>query len=136
MRLTAEEDPETIKRYGHIRPARGWRTRSCSTTCPGTVRTCTLERGHRGPHVAHGSFKKVLAVWNSGTGAEVSNAMVTRASEARARSGLRSRMSPGILETLWRFVVRTLSSAEEIALVILFLAFVWFGIGWILLILG
>ena len=68
MRLTREEHPEAIKRYGHIKRARGWRVRPCAAKCPGTTRTCTRGEGHRGPHVAHGAFRKVVAVWDSDAG--------------------------------------------------------------------
>lgn len=136
MRLTVEDNPETIKRYGHIKPARGRRTESCSTRCPGTARHCTLAKGHRGPHVAHGLFNKVVAVWDAGTGAQAAERTVTRTSQSRARSDLRTMRPVGVLEALWRLVVHTISSAEEIALLIFFLAFVWFAIDWLRLILG
>lgn len=66
MRLTVEENPETIKRYGHLRPASRWGSVRCGVRCPGTSRSCTLEKGHRGPHAAHGMFKRVVAVWDAG----------------------------------------------------------------------
>jgi hypothetical protein len=141
MRLTVEEHREAIKRYSHVRPARGSKSRLCSTLCPGTRRTCTLGKGHRGPHVAHGLFKKVVAVWESDTGAGVSKEPVGNAAHAKSRSGvgtrkpigLRTGRPVGILEALRERVVGTVGSVEEIAFLIFFLAFVGFAIHWFLL---
>ena len=135
MRLTIEERPETIKRYSHITPARGWRIRPCSAKCPGAPRSCTLERGHRGPHVAHGRFKRVVAVWDSGAGPERSGVM-GRTSTGKSPIGLRTNSSVGVLERVWRVVVRSLAAPEDLALFLLFLAFVWFAFEWLLLIIG
>lgn len=64
MRLTVEEHPEAIKRFRHVNPAR--LAGSCSVRCPGTRRSCTLEKGQRGPHVAHrGLLARVVAVWDA-----------------------------------------------------------------------
>lgn len=136
MRLTVEDNPETIKRYGHIKPARGRRTGSCSTRCPGTARHCTLAKAHRGPHVAHGWFNRVVAVWDAGTGAQAVERTVTGTSRSRARSDVRPMRPVGVREALWRLVVRSISSAEEIALLIFFLVLVWFAIDWLRLIMG
>lgn len=64
MKLTVEQHPESIGRYGHVRPARGGKV--CRQLCPGTTRTCSQPRGHHGPHVAHGLFRMVVAVWDLG----------------------------------------------------------------------
>ena len=63
MRFTKKEDPEQVKQYGHIKPAPVFGPLRCFARCPGTHQSCTLSKGHSGPHVAHG-FKKVLAVWD------------------------------------------------------------------------
>ena len=136
MRLTFAEDRETIRRYSHIKPARGWKTKACSKTCRGTAHTCTLAKDHRGPHVAHGLFKKVVAVWYSGTEAQAPGEAVSRASGARARSGRRNRRQVGTLEALRGHFVSTISSLDELVFLIFFLAFVGFAIHWFLLILG
>ena len=133
MKLTIEEDPETIKRYAHIRPARGLGVRPCRHACPGSTRTCTLERGHRGAHVAHGRLRRVVAVWDGGK-APPSTASVPRAAESRARNRPRAGKPGGALQSLWKMAVRAAGSFEEIALLIFFLAFVWFAIDWMLLI--
>jgi hypothetical protein len=144
MRLTVENDRETIKRYGHIKPA-GVLTQKCSRTCPGTARSCTREKGHRGPHVAHGSFKRILAVWESGSAA------TGRAGES-AESGLQLR-NPGRLRhrknpemETWRplqwlkavgeRLMSMVSSPEDLIFLVFFLAFVGFAIHWLILIAG
>lgn len=62
LRLTRMEDPEEIKKYSYIKPA-PFSVPHCYAPCLGTKMTCSLEPGHEGPHVAHGFFKKVYAVW-------------------------------------------------------------------------
>jgi hypothetical protein len=143
MRLTVEEHREAIKRYGHIRPARGLRASWCATRCPGTTRTCTRDRGHSGPHVAHGFLRRVLAVWDAGAavgprreaGRPVSGARARGGGLTRRPVGLRTRSPPGILETFRRIVVRAAASADEIFFIILFIIFVKLAID-VLLSLG
>ncbi len=136
MRLTVEEDRETIKRYRHIRPARGLGVQHCGARCPGTVRTCTLREGHRGPHVAHGTLGKVVAVWD--TGMEVRRAggpgRVTTGS--RVRDTVEASKPTGGLQHLWARLVRLNLSVEELALLVLFLALVGFVIHWMSMIVG
>jgi hypothetical protein len=61
--LTREADRVAIREYEHIRPAPTWGPVRCFARFPGAARTCTLAKGHDGPHVAHTFFKKVVAVW-------------------------------------------------------------------------
>lgn len=132
VRLTVEEHREAIKRYGHIGPARAWGVTSCAAKCPGTTRTCTRERGHGGPHVAHGLVRRVLAVWDTGAGAQRSSGAVRPESGARGRYsrvtrkpvGLRTKSPVGVLEALRRLGARAISSADEIVFIILFIVFV------------
>ena len=70
MRLTRAENPEQIEQYGDIKPAPIFGPLRCFARCPGTHRTCTLAKGHSGPHVAHTFFKKVAAVWDELAGRE------------------------------------------------------------------
>ena len=49
MRLIREENPKEIEKYSHIQPAPIWGPVRCFAPCPGTRRTCTLEKGHAGP---------------------------------------------------------------------------------------
>jgi hypothetical protein len=72
MKLTIKDNPEAIKRYGHIKPAPLWGSVRCAAKYPGSVRACTLERGHTGVHVAHGRFRRVVAVWDEGISATTS----------------------------------------------------------------
>jgi hypothetical protein len=144
MRLTVEEHREALKRYRHIKPAPGGKGAACSVRCPGTARTCTRRKGHGGPHVAHGFLRKVVAAWDSDPAAQATRSPVRREQEARARNGLRTgrpaglrtRPPTGLLEALRKRLVRLISSVEELALLVLFLAFVGFAVHWFLLLLG
>ena len=136
MKLTVEENRETIKRYGHIKPAPIWGSVRCSARCLGPPRTCTLEEGHRGPHVAHGWFKKVLAVWDSGIKARRSEEKAKRAVGAVARSGSRNVGLVAALKAFWRRVIRRAPPMEEALLLILALSMAGFAIDWALRILG
>jgi len=62
MRFTRKEDPEQVEQFGHIKPAPIFGPLRCFARCLGTPLTCTLSKGHSGPHVAHTFFKKVAAV--------------------------------------------------------------------------
>jgi hypothetical protein len=144
MRLTIEEHPEAIKRYGHIRPAPRWRARSCGSRLSGANHTCTRAEHHRGPHVAHARFGKVVAAWDSaavarapGEAAHAGSAHRERRDRpARRPVGLPTRTPAGLLERLGRRIVRVVTSVEELALLILFIAFVWFAIDWMRMIMG
>lgn len=133
MKLTVENDRESLRRYAHIAPARG---RKCGEPFPGKPRSCTLAPGHSGPHVAHGSFRRVLAAWDSGGVAQSSPEARRNRAEARTQGGLPTRRSAGILLRLGRGALRILSSPEELFLLILFVAFTGFAIDWTLRILG
>ncbi len=138
MRLTARDNPETIKRYAHVRPARIWEGRKCGVKCPGIVRTCTRKRGHRGPHVAHGFLGKVEAAWDSGPAASPARAGGVGSLTAgdRARHRLRKRKPLGMLETLAVRVRSVVSSPEDVAFIALFIIMVWFAVDTALRILG
>lgn len=144
MRLTVEENRQAIKRYGHIKPARGKGAALCAAKCPGTTRRCTLSRDHRGPHVAHGWFKRVVAVWDSGakdrstTGLERATSGTAARRDARSKRpiGLRVGRPAGVLEPLKRRLLDIVSSVEQLVFVILFIAFVGFAIHWIVLMAG
>ncbi len=135
MRLTVEEHREAIKRYAHVKPARGRGRRRCAARLPGTARTCTCEKAHRGPHVAHGPLGRVVAVWDWGS-APRPTAVTKRALTAPTRRGggtrrpigLPTRSPVGVLKTLRSLAVRLMSSADEIVFIILFLVLVKFAI--------
>lgn len=136
MRLTLEEDREAIKRYAHIRPAPVWTRTLCGARCPGTTRNCTLKPGHRGPHVAHGAFRRVLAVWNVrselGTVAKRPKKDVAKRAHREVWTG----SVVGILGATLKRVFQAFSSVEEAAMLILLLGFLWFAADWFLRILG
>lgn len=141
MLLTIEEHPEAIRRYAHVARAGGWGSSVCGSGLEGTARTCTRPRGHSGPHVAHGSWRKVLAVWDGaggGAAPRVSPRSGRPAPSGRAPRrpvGLPSRPR-GLVQLLRDALTRALSSAEEIAFLVFFLAFVGFALHWLWLILG
>jgi hypothetical protein len=137
MRLTVEENREAIKRYGHIKPARGWGKRPCATKLRGTRRSCTLAKGHTGAHVAHGAFSRVVAVWDESP--------VTRSTEVRAKGSASalSRQDLGkdglvqaVKDLAGRVVRHPEHFLEEAAFLVFFLAMVVFVIDWALRILG
>lgn len=133
MRLTAERDPETIKRYAHIKPARKWGSTPCSARCPGTSRSCTLAAGHRGPHVAHAAFGKVVAVWDGDTDVRTSVGRLRSSLEARAETGLRKEKPTTSLAALLRQMLPTSFSVEEAAFIALFLVIVGLAFYWLFL---
>lgn len=136
MKITVEESPEAIKRYSHIRPSPKGSMR-CSALCPGTRRTCTLERGHRGLHVAHGRFKKVVAVWEGPGRALEPRTRAKRATRASPRRDLRDVGLVATVRAFWsRLVRRPQFSMEEVLLLVFALAMAGFVIDWALRILG
>lgn len=136
MKLTVEENRETIKRYAHIRPAPPWASARCSVRCPGSSRVCTLEQGHRGHHVAHGMFQRVVAVWASGARARKAIERADRAGGSTQRRGPRDEGLTAALEALRGHIVRATPSIEGVVLLILGLSMVGFALDWALRILG
>ena len=146
MKLTIEENRETIKRYGHIKPAPMWGSVRCSAKCPGAARNCTLEEGHRGPHVAHGMFKKVVAVWDAGINPQKpeSRAIKARTPETKAikekgATAPKRFREKGLLATLkglGRSALERAPTMEEALFIVLGLGMVWFAIETSLRILG
>ncbi len=136
MKLTIEENREAIKRYRHIKPASHPGSIPCSASCPGTSRTCTLKRGHAGPHIAHGMFKRVVAVWDRGYKVAAQN--VTTVRHLRPDPPLRKNTG-GFFTTL-RDLRKSIARREhyiEAALFLVFgLAMVGFAIDWALRIMG
>lgn len=127
VRLTVEEHSDATKRYRHIKEARGGKTRRCDAPCPDTPRACTRERGHHGPHVAHGRLKRILAVWDSGAIEERPAQIQRRTPSVRAHH-LAGPPSAGLPTILFKRVIRLLSSWDEIAFIVLFVIMVKFAI--------
>jgi len=140
LRLTVEENRETIKRYAHVKPVPFWGTRRCSAQCPGSSRTCTLEKGHRGPHIAHGLFRRVLAVWELRDDPRVSRAIASRMKKKPARPAPRPVLPDGgpvaLLKAFWDRIRVYIPPIEEILLIALGLMMFWFAIDTALRILG
>ena len=130
MKITIDAHPEGVRRYQHLRPA-GRREDRCGASCIDTRWFCTLARGHRGPHVAHSRLRRVQAVWD---GPPASREVAPRPSKPKAPTGLPVRTPRSALDLLKDVSWRLLSSAEEIALIVFFLAFVWFALDWLRLI--
>lgn len=133
MKLTIESDRETLKRYGHIKPARGWGVHRCSARCPGSSRRCSLERGHRGPHVAHGMFGKVVAVWDPDTAVHPSVDRLRTTLKSTSGSALRHGTEVGPLQALRRRLASLTDSLGEIGLAVVFLAMVGGFLYWLIL---
>lgn len=131
-------------RYAHIRPAPFWRKR-CGRAAPGSSRTCTRAPGHRGPHVAHSLLRRVVAVWEAqdsranppaGRKRRGGKPVGLPSKGSRRPVGLRSKGSTsltGRMGVLAKFVDE---HVEEIALAVFFVAFVWFAIDWLMIILS
>ena len=139
MRLIASEHGESIRRFAHLRRARSIGARSCAVRLAGTRHSCTREEFHRGPHVAHGAFRKVVAVWDTGGGPATKIGSV-RESKARQRPtrrpvGLRTSPTGGAVSRGARRILRMIMDIEELALLLMFVAFVYFGVGWLKIIL-
>jgi hypothetical protein len=82
--------------------------------------------------VAHGLLRKVHAVWDGGTQLRASTAALHRSLETRG-TRLQDQGDPSTLfAALWARTVRALSNVEEVVFIILFIAFVFFGIDWFL----
>lgn len=136
MKLTVEENPETIKRYGHLRPAPRWGVDRCSALCPGTSRTCTLEAGHRGHHVAHGLFRRVVAVWDSGGQAQKAHRRAKRTGAAVRRISNPGGGLAAAIRAFWGRLRRRPPSLEGAFLFVLAVSMVVFALDWALRILG
>lgn len=134
MRLTVETDPESIKRYRHVKRVRGLGARACGAKLPGTARACTLARQHRGPHVAHGRLSRVVAVWD--VEAEAVARPRARPTAGSAREVRKAREPGGPVELLREAFTRLDLSVEGVALFVLFVALVAFVIDWLLMIVG
>lgn len=156
MKLTIEEHPDRVRRYGHLRPSMPLFGRRCGAPFEaGSKRRCTLAAGHRGPHAAHGWTGRVLAVWETGSapssggvggagpggpsslpkGGAVSKGGARR-TEGKSVVGLDD---PGLAPP-WKRAVQALAriapSLEAGLFLVLFVAMVGFVLDWALRILG
>ena len=140
MRLSARDNPETIRRYQHLRRAR-WGARACGAGWPDGGRRCTREGAHRGPHAAHTRLGRVVAVWDDGAPRPSSGNFAPldpRADQPRKSTvpatrrpvGLRS-ASGSWLTAAGRRMLKMVLDIEELALFLMFIAFVYFAIDWL-----
>ena len=138
MKLTVENNRERIKRFGHIKAAPIWGAPRCSETCPGSARACKRKRGHTGPHVAHGTFNRVLAVWDGDVGMAVRSSArkPRRSAGALERKSVWENGPAAAIRALWRRGLRRVPSLEEGFLFILALTMVGFAVDMALRILG
>ena len=127
MKLTIKDNRERIKRYSHIKPAPRGSAR-CFTKCPGTLHTCTLQKGHSGPHVAHGRFNKVVAVWEEGIKPHPVQKRARKALRVARQKGPRS----GAIAATWAafrsLIARRGLSVEEVFLLVLAISMAGFAI--------
>jgi hypothetical protein len=135
MLITIEENRESIKRYSHVKPASSKDGAPCSARCPGSTRTCTLKRGHAGPHISHqGLFRKVVAVWDKGLKLQDVDQKAIQRVVAQARP------PAGRWRSLWKSVRGTLvprpQVVETVIFLLLALSMVGFAIDWALRIAG
>lgn len=136
MRFTREQHPDAIARYAHVRPARGRRTKRCGAGFPGGTRACTLELGHNGPHVAHGLWRRVMAVWDGG-GVSVGPTRSRSVAAASSRARFSSIGPLAVLDWLWRrLTLRTEHFLEELGFLLFFVGMLVFVIDWALRMLG
>lgn len=63
MQLLRERDREEIRKYEGIKSA-GLFNLACGDPLSGTMRKCTRKALHTGPHMAHGIFGRIMAVWD------------------------------------------------------------------------
>jgi hypothetical protein len=136
MKFTIEHNRERIKRYSHIKPAPRWGSVRCSARCPGTVRTCTLKEGHTGLHVAHGTFKRVVAVWDEGIKPGKAKVKAKRHVGAIAPNSCRDGGLVAALRAFRSRVIRKPHSMEEVIFLILALSMAGFLIDIWLQVLG
>lgn len=149
LRITVEEQPESIKRYSHIKRIRGVGVKRCGARLDRTRTVCTRELGHNGPHVAHGLLSRVIAVWDETPIPEsrhpqtqiIRSASIDQAKaddrpmRQKRRMRHRSHELPTLtgraLQNLWQF----LKSPDEVGMVFLFFVFLYWGIQWMIMIL-
>lgn len=129
MKLTRDDQAVSLRRYAHLRPV--GHSKRCARHCPGTRYTCSLKRGHRGPHAAHDVLRRLCAVWDSGDATHSSSP----SPPARRRpSHVRSTRDESVAGWVRRWVGSVFSHLDELAMIAFFCVFVYYGFQWLLLI--
>ena len=130
MKLTIEDSPERLKRFSHIKPAPKRRSVLCAVKCPGTLHTCTRERGHSGPHVAHGRFKRVVAAWESGVDLTKLDGRARRPVHPPARAPEQGGQARAVWMSFRKWAIRRWERLDELLLFILAMSMAGFAIDW------
>ena len=128
MKLTRKENPDAIRRYAHVKPAPVMGARVCSAQCPGTHHTCTLARGHTGVHVAHGRFRKVVAVWDRHAQVREPKRITKAGQEEVALRKAKKESLPSRIKRIWGRLVPSSHIIEAVVLVVFFLGMVAWAI--------
>ncbi len=124
MKLILKENPDAIRRYAHIKPAPLLGARACGSPCPGTRYTCTLAKGHSGVHVAHGRFRKVVAVWDRHAQIQEPKRITKAGQEAAALKKAKKESLPARIKGIWGRLVPSSHLIEAVVLVVFFLGMV------------
>lgn len=130
MKLTIKDSPERLKRFSHIKPASKRGSVLCSVTCPGTLHTCTRERGHPGPHVAHARFNRVVAAWESGVDLTKFEGRARRPVAPPARTPDQGGQGKAVWKAFRKWAVRRWENLDELLLFILAMSMAGFAIDW------
>lgn len=128
MKLTLKENPDAIRRYAHVKPAPVMGARVCSVQCPGTNHACTLAVGHSGVHVAHGRFRKVVAVWDRHAQVQEPKQITKKGQEAAAVRKAKKESLPARIRGIWGRLVPSSHLIEAVVLVVFFLGMVAWAI--------
>lgn len=128
MKFTLKDNPAALKRYAHIKPAPVMGARVCSAQCPGTHHTCTLARGHSGVHVAHGRFRKVVAVWDRHAQVQEPKRITKAGQEAAAVRKAKKDSLPTRIRDIWGRLVPSSHLIEAVVLVVFFLGMMWWAV--------
>lgn len=125
MKLTIDRDKEALQRYRHLARAPAG-VAACSARCPGTIWNCTLRRGHGGPHVSHGTFKRVLAVWDKGAEVEKAKPIPRKVAPAPPVRAPEQVGLPRRLADIMRPYLPGPHAVEATALLVLVVTLTWF----------
>ena len=83
--------------------------------------------------MSHGPFRRVAAVWDLGGGAVAPSGSGARPTRGRP-IGLRTRSSEPLLKRIAGWFRTMLGSLDEIAMIGVFVLFVFYGIQWLIMI--
>lgn len=128
MKLTLKENPDAIRRYSHIKPSPLLGAQACGAGCPGTKHSCTLAKGHSGLHVAHGRFRRVVAVWDRHAQIQEPKRITKAGQEAAAIRKAKKESLPTRIRKIWGRLVPSSHLIEAAVLTVFFLGMVWWAV--------